>query len=142
MRRSIGFLLAVLATAALSGACDEDTPTDTPTTPTNPAIITETFAGAVNPNGAVTHSFTTEAAGTVTASLVAIGPDSATRIGLSIGTWNGLSCAINCGVANDNAAQGVTVTGSASALGSFCVRIYDIGQLAGNISYEIRVTHP
>jgi hypothetical protein len=36
----------------------------------------------------------------------------------------------------------VSITGSASALGSFCVRIYDIGALTGNITYEVRVTHP
>jgi hypothetical protein len=141
MRRSIGFLAVVLTTVALSTwACgDDETPTD-PTDPTNPPITTETFTGQINPNGAQTHSFATEASGIVTATLVSIAPDSATRVGLAIGTWNGLACKIE--IAADNASQGITVTGSASALGSFCVRIYDVGQLTGNIQYEIRLTHP
>ncbi|HUF47035.1 MAG TPA: hypothetical protein VMM93_04405 [Vicinamibacterales bacterium] len=141
MRRSIGFLAVLMTTVALStSACGDDDPPTSPTPSTDPPIVTETFTGAMNPNGAVTHPFSTEAAGVVTATLITVAPDSSTRVGLAIGTWNGLACKIE--LANDNAAQGVTVTGSASAFGSFCVRIYDIGQLTGNITYEIRLTHP
>ena len=141
MRRSIGFLAVVLTATALSTwACDDDRTPTTPTDPSAPAIVTETFVDTLNPNGGRSHSFSTEASGIVTATLISIAPDSTTRVGLAIGTWNGLACKIE--IANDNAAQGITVTGSASALGSFCVRIYDIGQLTGNITYEIRLTHP
>jgi hypothetical protein len=141
MRRPIGLLPALLAAAVLTAAgCDEATTPTTPTTPTAPVIVTETFTGTINPNGAFTHSFPTEAAGTVSATLVTISPTSTIRVGLSLGTFNGVSCKIE--IANDNAQQGVTVTGQASALGSFCVRIYDIGQLTENITYEVRVTHP
>lgn len=140
MRRPIGLLAVALMAMALSAsACDEDPPT-TPDPPTPPVINTETFTGTINPNGAQTQSFNTEASGTLTATLISIAPDSTTRIGLALGTWNGLSCKIE--IANDNAQQGVSITGSASALGSFCVRIYDIGALTGNITYEVRVTHP
>jgi len=139
MRRPIAFLpVALVAVMLTAVACDEETAPTTPTTPTNPTIVTETFTGSVNPNGAVTHSFNTEASGTLSATLVAVSP--ATRIGMSLGTWNGISCKIE--IANDNAQMGVTITGSASALGSFCVRIYDVGALTGNITYEVRVTHP
>jgi hypothetical protein len=141
MRRPIGFLPAALAAIALSaGACDDNEIPTVPTSPEAPTTVTETFTGTVNPNGAVTHSFTTEAAGTLSATLVAVTPDSATKIGLSLGTWNGISCKIE--IANDNAQQGVTITGTASALGAFCARVYDVGALTGNINYEVRVTHP
>jgi len=140
MRRSTGLLLALMVMATLSGACDEDTTPINPTNPTNPVTVTETFTGTINPNGAQSHSFNTESAGTLTATLISISPDSSLRIGMSLGTWNGVSC--NIIIANDLAQQGVSVTGTASALGSFCVRIYDIGQLTENINYEVRITHP
>jgi hypothetical protein len=140
MRRPIGLLAAALVAVAFSAwACDEETPT-TPEPPTTPVTVTETFTGTINPNGAQTQSFNTEAAGTVTATLVSIAPDSATRIGLALGTWNGVSCKIE--IAADSAQQGVTITGTASALGSFCVRVYDVGALTSNITFEVRVTHP
>ncbi len=141
MRRPIGFLPAALAAVALSAwACDDNNTPTLPTQPDNPPTVTETFTGTVNPNGAVTHSFSTERAGTLTATLVTVSPDSSTKIGLSLGTWNGISCKIE--IANDNAQQGVTITGTASALGAFCARIYDVGALTGNINYEVRVVHP
>lgn len=141
MRRSIGFFPVALAAVVLGAwGCDDANTPITPTNPTNPTIVTETFTGTVNPNGAVTHSFSTEFAGTLTATLVAVTPDSATRIGLALGEWNGLACAIK--IANDNAQQGISITGTASALGAFCVRIYDIGALTSNINYEVRVSHP
>lgn len=139
MRRSIAFLpVALVAVTLTAAACDDNNTPPTPTTPTNPTIVTETFTGTVNPNGAVTHSFNTESSGTLSATLVSVNP--ASRIGLSLGTWNGISCKIE--IANDNAQMGVTVTGTASALGSFCARIYDVGALTGNVTYEVRVTHP
>jgi len=139
MRRPIGILAVALAAVALgAGACDDNNPPTLPTTPTPPPTVTETFTGTVNPNGAVTHSFSTEAAGTLTATLTTLNPN--TPVGIALGTWNGVSCKIE--IAADNAQQGVTVTGTASALGAFCVRIYDVGALTGNASYEVRVTHP
>jgi hypothetical protein len=141
MRRPIGFLPVALAAVALSAwACDNNNTPTLPTAPDPRPPVTETFTGTVNPNGAVTHSFSTESAGTLTATLVSVTPDSGTKVGLSLGTWNGVACKVE--IAADNAQQGVTVTGTASALGAFCARVYDVGALTGNISYELRVTHP
>jgi len=139
MRRPIGFLAVALAAVALgAGACDDNNSPTLPTNPEPPATVTETFTGTVNPNGAVTHSFSTESAGTLTATLTVVSPN--VKIGLALGTWNGISCKIE--IAADAAQQGVTVTGTASALGAFCARIYDVGELTENVSYEVRVTHP
>jgi hypothetical protein len=139
MRRPIGFLAVALAAVAVSaGACDDNNSPTVPTNPTPPPTVTETFTGTVNPNGAVTHPFTTESAGTVTATLVSLNPN--VRIGVAIGTWNGIACKIE--IAADGAQQGVTVTGTASAQGAFCARVYDVGSLTENASYELSVTHP
>jgi hypothetical protein len=133
--RHVTFLVLVLALAS----CGEDEPT-TPTAPTPPPTVTETFSGAVNRNGAVTHTFTTQASGTVTATLTALAPNSELIVGMSLGTWNGSVCQIV--LANDNAKQASVVTGGVSSLGSLCVRIYDVGNIADPITYEITVVHP
>ena len=128
-------LLAVLCLGA--AACSNDS---TPTTPTSTStIITNTFSGTLTPNGAASHPFTTTGSGTVTATLTSLGADSPAQVGLSLGTWNG-SCQIV--VANDKAAVGTVVTGAASGVGQLCVRIYDVGNLVGPLTYDLQVVHP
>jgi hypothetical protein len=129
-------LLVLLALTA--GACGDDD-NSTPIAPTPPTTTTETFAGTVNPNGAVTHPFSTFAAGSVTVTLSTLSPEGSV-IGLSLGTWNGAFCQII--LANDQAVQGSVVIGNASSLGSLCARVYDVGRLSENASYELTVVHP
>jgi hypothetical protein len=136
-----GRMLSVLALTLVLGACGDDDPT-TPTTPTTPPTVTDTFSGTINQNGAATHEFSTQASGTVTATLSTLAPDSTAVIGLSLGTWNGSSCQLV--ITNDRATQGSVVTGGVSSFGSLCVRIYDVGSVtsAQPFAYEVTVVHP
>lgn len=125
--------------AAFATACGDDT--ETPTSPTAPTTYTETFTGTLTPNGAQTHSFASQASGTVTATLSALAPDSTVSVGLALGTWNGAVCQIV--LPNDKAVVTTVVTGGVSAIGSLCVRIADVaGTLTGPTTYEIIVVHP
>lgn len=132
---AIGILAATLPVVA--AACNNE---NTPTTPTPPPTVTDPFSGTINRNGAATHTFTVATAGDVKATLKSLAPDSTIVVGLSLGTWNGAACQIV--IANDKAAQGNTVTGTASSLGTFCVRVYDVGNIVDTTSYEIEVEHP
>src|SRR5437016_9519683 len=96
-------MVAVLAAGACGGA--NLTP---PTTPT-PVPQAEIFSGTLNPNGAATHPFTSQAGGTVTATLTTVDPN--VVIGMSLGTWNGISCQVV--IANDAAVITSVVTGTA-----------------------------
>jgi hypothetical protein len=150
MPRSTAFVPFVLAAALAAAGCSSDTPT-TPGDTQTPVSIAETFAESLNPNGGRTHPFIVERAGEVSAVLSSVTPHTeintetgietevATVLGLSIGTWNGQVCQII--LANDNATIGVTVTGSATAIGSFCVRVYDVGKLKKNVEYSVTITH-
>lgn len=126
-----------LAAALLLAGCGDDSESNTPTAPT-PVAVTESFTGSLNPNGGITHPFAVQQTGSVTATLSAVSPEG-TTIGLSLGTWNGQSCQII--LANDNAAQGMSVVGTATSTGSFCARVYDVGKLPGLTDYELSVTH-
>ncbi len=89
----------------------------------------------------MTHAFTTTTTGTVTATLTNMAPDSTLKIGLSMGTWNGATCAIV--LANDQAVRTSVVTGTVSTLaGNLCVRIYDVGGISEPTDYEVTVIHP
>lgn len=132
---------SVLLLSALAAAGCGDSPSS-PTTsePQAPAEISETFSDMLNPNGARTHPFVVSRAGTVLATLTAVSPDAEIVVGLSLGTL-GATGACQLVITNDNARQGVTLTGNAGAIGNFCVRVYDVGRLTENIEYSLTIVH-
>jgi hypothetical protein len=102
--------------------------------------VTETFNGVVTLRGAQTHTFTSQASGTVTATLKFLVPDSQVRMGFALGTWNGASCQLV--ITKTDAIESTVITGAVSALGSLCVYIHDVGNLVQQAEYEIEVVHP
>lgn len=130
-------VLALLFTAVFSVGCGDDN--ETPTTPTDPVQpVTDTFTETLTVNGAMTHSFIVQRAGTATATLTELTPDSAAVISLALGTWNGQTCQII--LANDVATTNSSVVGTASA-GNFCVRLSDVGRLTAPTGYRVTVQH-
>jgi len=140
MRKSISLSLPLLvALAVAASGCDNG---DTiPTTPTAPGeTVTETFSGSLTVSGAVTFNFNAGGVGTVVATLRSVGPDSSTQMGLALGEWDGVSCAVK--ISNDRSQVGTAVTGQANAAGALCTRVYDVGQLTQTATFEIVVIHP
>jgi hypothetical protein len=141
MRRRpiVRVLLMVSLLAGTTGCGDDET---TPTEPTDPdrQTFTETFGESLTVNGAHTHAFAANGSGEIRATLSALGPNNEVRIGLSLGTFNA-SGACQIVIANDNATQGTIVIGNAGAAGSFCVRVYDVGQLSETATYTVTVVH-
>lgn len=136
--RRLCLQVLVLAALVAGAACGSNTDSTTPTTPT-PTSTTETFEGTLNKNGAVSHSFSVTAAGTVTVTATTLDP--VATIGLALGTWNGVACQVV--IANDAATMGTTVTGTATAAGSLCARIYDAaGSVTDPVAYTLTVVHP
>ena len=132
--------VAVLVLAVSVAGCDDETTPTTPTAPTAP--VTDTFTGVVPPNGASTHSFAVAAAGTVTATLKAVGADNTLVVSFALGNWNGTAC--SAVLANDAATGGAVLTGTMSGIGNLCTRISDVGNIAQGTtaSYTIEVVHP
>ena len=130
-------LVAALATAG----CSDDPITNPDQTP--PTQVTETYSGTLTVNGAVSHPIVVQTAGNVVSTVSALNPvDDDTAIGLSMGTWNGIACSVGAPtLANDNAKVGVSLTGTATATGNYCVRVYDVGKIKQATSYELSVTH-
>src|SRR5689334_10831985 len=131
--------IVALAAALATAACGDDSSSNIPTTPTIPTT-TDSFPGTLNPNGGRTHTFITARSGSITATLVSLGPDSGLTVGFALGTWNGNACQQT--LVKDNAVQTSAILGAASSAGTLCVRIYDQGTLTGPVDYQIDVVHP
>jgi hypothetical protein len=137
--RLISRAMVVLAAIGVMTACGEDNIAP-PTAPTPPTVTTEAFTGTVTRNGGVTHTFNTLTSGTVVATLSQFSAADGTKIGLALGTYNGSACQLV--ITKDDATLGTAVTGAVSALGSLCVRVYDVGNLTASADYEVQVSHP
>jgi hypothetical protein len=134
MLRWLVLSLAVVAVGC-SGEID-----NLPTTP-DPIIVTETFTGTLTVNGAVTHNVFTLATGTVSATLTSLGDNPPEKVGFSMGTLSGTTCAVV--LHNDAAIVSSNIIGTVTSLqGSICVRVHDVGALTEPVSYTFTVTHP
>lgn len=139
MRFRLTRAMTAVALAAGAIACDDAGPTapvtETPVTET----VTETYSGTLNRNGAVTFPFAVGAAGTATATLAGLTPNTV-AVGFTMGTWNGVACASV--IANDNATEFAQIVGSAGSAGNLCLRIHDVGRLSAPLTFTITVKHP
>lgn len=138
MRRSICHgAFALSLSALLLAGCEEVT--STPTTPTDPVLVSTSFTGTLTASGGVTFPFGVASSGPVTATLTTVS-NSTLVVGVSLGTWNGSACTIV--VSRDVAVQGDAVAGTSGSFGSLCVRIYDVGNVVDPVTFEITVIHP
>jgi hypothetical protein len=119
--------------------------TTTPTTPTTSMTITPTtelFTGTVSQLGSSTNPFTVSVTGSVKIQLTSVAPLATMALGVEIGTWNGTICTTI--TKNDNARSGTTALTGTAAAGSYCVNVYDSGNIpeASSVDYTIQVLHP
>ena len=136
MRPLVTLFIPLLVATTFIGCGSDDTP-EVPSQPT-PVAITVSFSDTLNVNGARTHQFNVERAGTVSAQVKAL-TDQAATIGVNLGTFNGSTCAIL--IAKSDAVLNTTVTGTAQSSGQFCVWVQDVGKLTAGLDYTIDVTH-
>jgi hypothetical protein len=136
----------VLGSAVMLPSCGEDTPTSPDPDP--PTMVTDTFSGSINKNGAASHRFTALAAGTITSTLTAVGPDAvgadgaALVVGFGVGLWSGTTCTISPGSAQDRAVQSAVLYANVNAPGELCVRVFDVGNVTDSVDYTVTVVHP
>jgi len=134
------FLIApILATAiALAGCGDTPSPTAA-----SPVTTTETFSSTVVKGGSAVHSFSVSATGSVTVTLTSVSPLSTMSLGVGIGTWDGTTCGTSMST-NTDARSGATALTGTAATGSYCVRVYDSGNVPTDwtVEYTIEVVHP
>ena len=139
MPRSFAALACVVVAALLSGACDNGPETAPSPTPGDP--VTETFTGTVRLNGSVTHTFSTGAAGAVTATITTVDPAGAV-VGFQLGTFNTVTC--SAVLSNDLATAASVLSGNTQSAASLCVKVHDPnGAITADteVKYTVTVSH-
>ena len=100
---------------------------------------TDTFASNITPRGSASRIFTVSASGTVVATLQGLGASA--DVGFAVGVAN---------VTTDLCTATVSVTGQTGTAisvpadpGTYCVKIFDVGNLAANTTnFTITIVHP
>ena len=147
--RAASLMTTVLCLSLTATACGDSStatsPSDTSSTTVTVATptITELFAGRVSVSGSTFYSFSVVENGTVNVTLAEVGGagvPSTVWLGLGIGTPSGEDCSAATTV-NTAAGAAVHLTGT-HAPGVYCVRVWDIGNLAGVAAINVTVAHP
>lgn len=117
----------------------------TPTATTSGTLTTDTFTGSLDQNGTAVFPFTVTTAGYgLLAGYTSIAPASVAALGLGIGSWDATSstCSLNLSQ-NDTGRSGSTALTGTPGSGSYCLRIYDAGNIpAGTTaSFTVQVQH-
>ena len=114
-----------------------NTSSTAPTSISTPASV-DIFSSTVGPQGSATHQLAVFYNGATTLTLVSAG--AAVTVGVSYGAWDGQTCRFFA-----------TLTAAASANpllsavvdpGSYCIRVFDVGQLSAPILFTLDTLHP
>ena len=143
--RRCGFACLIVLMVGVA-ACGSSGSNSTVTTPTTTATLaTETFTGSIDQNGTAVYPFTVTTSGyALLAGYTSISPASIAALGMGIGAWNATSstCSLNVSQ-NDTGRSGSTALSGTPNSGSYCVRVYDAGNIPAGVSatYTVQVQH-
>jgi hypothetical protein len=114
-----------------------------PIVPAAPSLatptVTESFSDTLLVRGSNTHQFTVQQVGGLKVSVDNVTPGAA--VGLGVGTPSVGACAV---LSNLTAVPGPApqLSGTATVAGTFCVSVYDVGNLVEPVTYTVTVLHP
>jgi hypothetical protein len=109
---------------------------------TSSSSNTETFSGTLPQQGnVVAGTFTVAQTGTVSVTLVSDSASSAVALGLGIGTPSGTTgCTLTTSTTNAVAGSATQISVNENS-GSYCIAVYDVGNLTTAVTYTITVAH-
>ncbi|HKC13078.1 MAG TPA: hypothetical protein VKI41_13675 [Vicinamibacteria bacterium] len=118
--------------AVLTGACG------TAALPTG-ATNTQTFTGVLSASGAFAQSVTVAGSGEIDLTLSGLTPQATITMGLGIGQPANGTCGLLTSIENAKVGSLVSL---AVVAGSYCVVIYDLGNIQGSDTFTLTVVHP
>src|SRR5258706_8432697 len=140
----LGLMLFGMGCSHSSTATTPSTTTTTTTTTPAAPTVSESFTGTLPVGSFKFYSFNIAVNGTVNVSLNSVSGASVpptVQLGLGIGQPSGLDCAATTNVTAAATAAKPQTTG-AFVPGSFCVRVYDVGNLFAPATFNITIAHP
>jgi len=144
-RRLRSFALASLTAIAIAvSACGgSDNTNTTPTVTSTPTTVL--FEGSLNVGGFSFYSFNVEATGNADVMLASVttstapGTSTGVVLGMAIGSPLGTDCVITNAVTAGAALQSPLVSNLTP--GTYCVRVYDVGNMTVPVNFAIRIVH-
>lgn len=133
MKRILGLALG-LAIATI-GCSDPVAPA--PPIPV-PATTADTFTGTLDVLGSNTHPFAVAQIGAVRVSVDSVVPGAA--VGIGVGTPSGANCLLIQNL-TAVAGPGAQISGTATITGTFCISVFDVGNLVESVNYTVTVNH-
>jgi hypothetical protein len=136
---------AILLLVPLAVACSDNSQSTTSPSTSSPALFPFYYAGTLSPSGSGFYSFGLTAAGPVSISVVSLSvgaqnPTPNTVVGIGFGTPVGTDCSLT---ASATTSAGLTAQLTAGAgVGTFCVSVFDVGQLKVATDFVVRIVHP
>jgi len=124
-------MIGVIAAAAMLGGCSNPAGSSTTTT--------DTFNGTLTATGFDSHSFVVNNSGEVDATLTSLSPQSTITVGFGLGQPTTTGCSLFS--YTESARVGSVLSGTIGT-GSYCVTVYDVGNVSGSESYTVTVAHP
>jgi hypothetical protein len=124
-----------------AAACDDSSITS----PTSPAVETsQLFSGTLPVGGSAFSSYTLAQPGTLELTLASVSLDSrgstlTTPLGFGNGTPNGTGCDITSSVTSPPGLQ--VQMRRAIGAGTYCVRVFDVGNLTAPVNFAVRMVH-
>jgi hypothetical protein len=130
--------LALLTTACGNKNNSPTTPTRTPAAPT----ASERYVSTMGVGGSSFFSFSVAQYGTVNVTLTAVSgfDDPSVAIGLGVGVPSGFDCAPTS-TATASAGSTPQLT-NVYEIGVYCLRVYDVGNLNGPLTFDVTIAHP
>jgi hypothetical protein len=119
--------------AALSGACSADSITS------DADRLTDTFAGTLVAKASDGHLITVAKDGNLDVTLTSLIPTTTITVGLGVGQPVAEGCSLL--IYNEGAKAGTILSGSVGP-GTYCVIVYDVGNVTGPLTYTVSVVHP
>jgi hypothetical protein len=116
------------------GACGNGSTSTSPTA----ASTTATFNGTLTPQGVVSYPVTVAAPGDFFLTLVSLTPQTTITVGLGVGQPVNGVCQLLTSVENANVGYVMSLSLNP---GSYCVVIYDIGNVAGSDIFTLTAAH-
>ena len=140
MKKRARARLAVATVIVLSSlACG-----GTASTPTEPAPVyeqkTETYTGTLNTGDGAAFGFTVANPGDIVAKITELSPVSTLTMGLSLGYWDTTTSRCSQDI-TASVTLNTTLTGSPPGPATYCVGVYDVGNVQAPTTFTIVVTH-
>jgi hypothetical protein len=129
------WLVWVVALTALG--CSENA--ETPTSPSS-SPATFTFSTTVGSKGWAARSFTTGEAGEIAVTLESVTPPIRVGFGVGIPRADGGGC--NLTTSMESTGEDAAQLAVGAEPGTYCVKVFDIGDVPEHVRFSATVTHP